>query len=235
MTFVIALEYPCDVAHNIDYSPFNQRRRQCEVTDAMQTPITNISIGDTRYPMRQACVGTYFRALEELSVQGVSPHIVGKGKSAEEASNDFCLKVHATLQSLINKRPFEMTDEDQLKLDVISQFIDVTVYQNTTPIKVRQFGRIRRARPYPESVAWDDGRVEQVPIDKVEDSDYVTYRSGQPFEAVVQRDPITFELIRIVSIERRHESHRMPAEEESQLLDEIGSLKNLRQNTEWTP
>lgn len=233
----IILDYSYATVQAIDHS-FSRDLSfpSVEVRDEQRVIIPTLSVGDTRYPLRQKFVGTYIRTLEELNIQGVSPLIVGKGKSANEARDDFCLQIHATLQALINKRPFEMTDDDHDKWNALTQFVDMTVYRNTTPIKACQFGRIKEARShYEKVVAWEDGTTERIPIMQVNDPDYVTYCPGQPFEAIVHRDPITFELIRIVSIERRREPHRMSPEEESQLLNNIGSLDHLQQNTEWTP
>jgi hypothetical protein len=80
-----------------------------------------------------------------------------------------------------------------------------------------------------------DGRTETVTVKDVDDDDYVTYRAGQPFEAIVHRDPLTSRLMRVVHINRRSEPQRLDSGEEKQLLDEIGSTRHLHHDTQWRP
>jgi hypothetical protein len=122
-----------------------------------------------------------------------------------------------------------MSDDDRATWRLIGSYVDVTVYRNSIPIQVRQYGRVLRARPYPTQVAWDDETKERVSLEIVDSPDFVTYKPGQPFEAVVARDPITFELLRIVHIERTCPPGRLDSEEEQQLLDEIGSTSKLEE------
>lgn len=197
--------------------------------------IAEIRIGSTTYPLRRQLVGTYTRAYRELVVEGVSPVITGAGDTMQGAQDDFCLKVHAAFQALLHRRPFEMSAADKLAWETLNGIIDVTVYRNTTPIVVRQFGRIRKARPYPTEVEWEDGRRESVTLTDVAEPEFVTYRPGQPFEAVVQRDPLTSRLLRVIHIRRCSAPKRMAPHEEKALLAEIGSTKQLEQDSEWRP
>jgi len=235
MPFVVA-ENPPAVMCTADILQDQQVRGLfARANEDQKVHIPRIVVGATRYPMRRPLVGTYFRALRELTVEGLSPLFIGEGDSAEAAKEDFCLKVHAAVQELIHKRPFEMTEHDKLIWNMLNEFIDVTVYRNTTPIVVRQFGKIMRTRPFPVQVAREDGRTETVTVKDVDDDDYVTYRAGQPFEAIVHRDPLTSRLMRVVHINRRSEPQRLDSGEEKQLLDEIGSTRHLHHDTQWRP
>ena len=197
--------------------------------------ISDISVGSVKYPLRRQLRGTFTRALRELAVDGVSPMITGIGDSLQEAQSDFCLKVHASFQKLLGLRPFELTVDDRLVWETLVGIIDVTVYRNTTPIVVRQYSRISKARPYPLEVEWDDGHRESVTLSDVTDPDYVTYRPGQPFEAVIQRDPLTFRLLRVIHIRRCREPKRLAPDDEQSLLEDIGSTKQLPQDNKWQP
>lgn len=128
-----------------------------------------------------------------------------------------------------------MSPNDRLVWETLNAVIDVTVYRNTTPIVVRQFGRIRKVRPYPVEVEWEDGQREQVTFADVADPDYVTYRPGQPFEAIVQRDPLTFGLLRVIHIRRQSEARRLAPHDEQALLADAGSTTLLVQDTQWRP
>ena len=92
---------------------------------------------------------------------------------------------------------------------------------------VRQLGRVTQVRPWPQEVEWDNGRKEAVSLRQVNSPDFITYKAGQPFEAVVERNPLTGELLRISHIERRRQFQRMPPEQERQLVDSIGSSRQL--------
>jgi hypothetical protein len=95
-------------------------------------------------------------------------------------------------------------------------------------MQVRQFGRIERARPYPDLIVWENGSADVVALSQVNSSDFITYKPGQPIEAVVTRDPVTFQLLGISYIQRRSAATRLPVSEEAELLETIGSTKTLQ-------
>ena len=92
---------------------------------------------------------------------------------------------------------------------------------------MRQFGRICKARPYPQQIRWENGERETITIDQVASPDFITFKPGQPIEAIVARDPVSFSLLRIVHIERRSEPSRLSLSEETELLESIGSTVTL--------
>jgi hypothetical protein len=161
--------------------------------------------------------------------------ITGTGDSVQESQDDFCTSVHAAFQDLVHRRPFEMSVNDKLVWETLNGIIDVTVYRNTTPIVVRQFGRICKARPYPSEVQWEDGRRESMTLSDVAEPDYVTYCPGQPFEAIVHRDPLTSRLVRVVHIRRCSAPKRLLPAEERAILADAGSAKKLEPDSQWRP
>jgi hypothetical protein len=198
------------------------------VFDASRVEMTELRIGSIVYPLRGELTGRFVRALEELFVDGVSPIFVGKGHSAQEATESFSLAVHAVFQELLYQRPFEMTAEERTKWRTVNEIIDVTVYRNTTPIVVRQFGEISWGRlPYPSQIQWDNGYTESVHPRQVDSPDFITFKPGQPVEAFVVRDPLTRELIRVSHISRTRRL-RTPREiENSQLVAKVGAGEDL--------
>ena len=62
---------------------------------------------------------------------------------------------------------------------------------------------------------------------QVDSPDFITYKAGQPFEAVVERNPLTGELLRISHIERRRKIQRMRPQQEAELLHAIGSSERM--------
>lgn len=191
-----------------------------------------IRIGDLAYPLRESYVATFFPSIGEFIVDGFGASFVGRGKTMESAKADWSMTVHAAFQELLHKRHFEMTDLEVARWDVLSNCIDVTVYRNHTPLRVRQFGYVSQRRPYPTQIKWEDGKTERIRVDQVSSPDFVTYKVGQPFDAVVLRDPISFELQKIIHITRKSHPSRMRKEDERNLLKEIGSGERL-QDVEW--
>ena len=196
-------------------------------TDAVRSILNEICVAGVVYPLRQPSATDYIPVVGEFLVEGFSPTFIGKGKTPNEAWQDWALSVHAAFQELQYKRPFEMTAEEQAFWSVIESRIDVTVYRNHTPLHVRQFGKIGRARPYPEQIVWDNGTADEVALHQVDSPDFITFKPGQPLEALVARDPVTFQLLRILHIQRRPPAVRLPAGEEAEFLASIGSTKTL--------
>jgi len=198
------------------------------VFDASRVELTELRVGSIVYPLRGELNGRFVRALEELFVDGVSPVFVGKGRSAQEATESFSLAVHGAFQELLYQRPFEMTADERSKWRMVNEIIDVTVYRNTTPIVVRQFGEVSWGRlPYPSQIQWDNGYTESVHPRQVDSPDFITFKPGQPVEAVVVRDPLTRELIRVSHISRTRRLRTAREIDDSQLVVKVGTGENL--------
>lgn len=196
--------------------------------DAIGTTIRTIKIGHITYPLRHSLRATYVPGKGDFLVEGFSPLFVGNGTNQEAARADWNNTVHSAFQELQPKRPFEMSDDERLKWQVLSDHIDVTVFRNNTPQSIRAFGRILKAGPYPQLIEWDNGLKEPISLEIVDTPDFVRFKPGQPFEAVVHRDPLTFNLIRIIHIERTQSPHRFEKSIEREIIDRIGSSKVLR-------
>lgn len=201
--------------------------RQYFESDVVHSTLNDVRVAGVVYPLRRPCTANFIPGIGEFLVEGFSPAFLGRGETPGEARNDWLLAVHSGFQELLHKRPFEMTDDDNRRWSVLSANIDVAVYRNRTPIQVRQFGKITRARPYPQQIQWENGEREPVSIEQVASPDFITFKPGQPFEAIVARDPVNFRLVRIVHIERRSQASRLSRAKESDLLESIGSAKSL--------
>ncbi|MEQ9412169.1 MAG: hypothetical protein RIK87_30965 [Fuerstiella sp.] len=195
-------------------------------TDAIRCEMSQLKVAGFTYPLRRTCRASFIPVAGEFLVEEFSA-FVGRGESIDAAREDWALRVHAAFQELLHKRPFEMTVDEKKVWSVLSSNIDVAVYRNQMPLKAIQFGRVSQARPYPSQIQWDDGTREDIRVSQVDADDFITYKPGQPFEAVVARDPVSYRLKRIVHIERRQEPARISAREEAELLDSIGSSKTL--------
>ncbi|MCF7961027.1 MAG: hypothetical protein K9M08_09805 [Pirellula sp.] len=209
--------------------------RSPQSIDFRSSVIRQVEVGGVLYPLRKPFTGRYHRYLEQLIVEGVSPQIVGRGESENMAKEDFCLQIHSAIQDLLAKRPFEFTDRDKQLFATIDRFVDVTVFRNTHPIQVRQFGKISKVRPFPEEIEWENGTRDLVPVSLVVTPEYVNYKLGQPIEAIVQRDPMTFRLRRIIHINKCKASRCWSTNEEAEFMDSIGSSNTARTDPNWRP
>ncbi|MAT13961.1 MAG: hypothetical protein CMJ46_01675 [Planctomyces sp.] len=195
-------------------------------TDATRSVMSRLRVSGLTYPLRRPCQASFIPNTGEFLVEEFSG-FVGRGESFDAAKEAWALSVHAAFQDLLHKRHFEFTADEEKVWSVLSSNIDVAVYRNNTPLMVTQFGRVRQVRPYPSQIEWDNGYRESINISQVDADDFITYKSGQPFEAVVTRDPVSFRLKRIVHIKRISEPTQLSAEKEAELLDSIGSSKTL--------
>ncbi len=186
-----------------DLSIQEARLSQRSVFESSRYELPEIVYGYTHYPLKRILRATYLRSREEFLVEGLSPEIVGRGNSAEDARDDFCLNFHSLFQELIYKRPFEMTATDSTNWKKIQDVVDVTVYRNRTPLVAEQYGVVsygKTARPC--MIKWDNGFTETVDIRNVNSPDFVRYLPGQPIKAIVRRNPMTRELIDIPYIQK---------------------------------
>ncbi|MCA9195161.1 MAG: hypothetical protein KDB03_25490 [Planctomycetales bacterium] len=188
-----------------DWNLFNQESRlsQSSIFESSRYELSEIVYGFAKYPLKRLLHATYMRAREEFLVEGLSPEVVGHGKSAEEASEDFCLKFHSIFQQLVFKRPFEMSPEESVIWNKVKDIVDVTVYRNRTPLVVEQYGVVSHGqRSVPCQIKWDNGFTEAVDVRQVENADYVRFVPGQPVKAIVRRNPMTRELIDIPYLQK---------------------------------
>ncbi len=229
----VALE---QVAHvDRDYA-FNEYRNSAGSQDfgGLEFTLADFEIGGAEYPLRFPLLARYYRSIEKLIVDSVSPVFIGSGPSTDVALTDFKEQVHFAIQDLIGKRPFEFSDTEKIKWQLLNELFDLTVYQNTTPIQVRQFGKIKKGRPTPQSIEWETGRIESVTMDQVLSPEFVTFKVGQPIEAIVERDRISNELLRILFVSRCKQFSMSKVDEDG-LWSRIGSTGRLPQDPDWKP
>jgi hypothetical protein len=166
--------------------------------------LSDIRIGETCYRLRQTLLGEFLpvdKGLCEFWVGGFSPTFIGNGVQALEAYHDWRDRVHEAFQSLYGKAAFELSEEEQQQWRVLENIIDVVGYRNETPVVVRQLGKVVQSRPLPRKIEWIDGKSEIVRLENMP-GEFAGYKPGQPFEADVERDPLTWRLLRVRSIRR---------------------------------
>ena len=203
--------------------------------DCNSVQLSRIEVGDVAYPIRRTLLGRYYRSLEQFLVDGWSPAVIGRGESQSVAIRDFELKVHSLVQGLLAMRPFELSENDKQAISQVERYIDLTVFRNTHPIRTRQFGVVSKVRPYPSEIKWENGSLDSITLDRVANAEFVNFKAGQPLEAIVERDPRTFSLLRIVHVAKRASTRQWTEQEELELMNSIGSLSNSELDPKWRP
>jgi len=171
--------------------------------DATVVALSELTIGHIRYPLRRRLEGQYFPITEELIVEGFGTSFTGHGNSLAEAVDDFRLTVHQRFQELMYRRSFELTGQDAEDWTLLCCMIDETSFRNALPVQMRQFGEVqfcKRSRPH--AIRWDSGHLEVIDPALVHSPEYLTFKHGQPVEAVVERDRLTDAIVAIPFITR---------------------------------
>ena len=199
---------------------FDVTRRQLDV----------LRFGQAEYHLRRRAQGVFYPGdgsePGEFSVEGFAGTVVGQGRTPDEAHGDWLKRFHVTFQQLYVMRPFEMSDAERQLWKVIESQVDVERYRLSEPLVVRQQGRIKRARPYPELVEWEDGTREKVSL-KWMPGEFATYQAGQPFEAVVHRHPVSHKILKVEYVKRLPAEPRSNAEESRRLWDSLPTSQSL--------
>ncbi|GIW79532.1 MAG: hypothetical protein KatS3mg105_1339 [Gemmatales bacterium] len=166
-------------------------------------PISDVIVGETIYHLRNPVQAVFLfkGACWEIWVQGFSPDFIGYGDSPEAAYEDWRDQVHESFQDLYRKRPFEMEDEERRRWKDLEDLIDVVAYQNETPVVFRQLGQITQARPLPRQISWVDGIKEIVRLELMP-AEFAAYKVGQWFEAIVERDRLSWRLRKVHYVQR---------------------------------
>jgi hypothetical protein len=168
-------------------------------------PLSHLQVGETDYRLRRPVQGTFVLAggvSWEFWVEGFSPLFIGQGPHAEAAYLDWRDQVHVAFQDLYRKRPFEMTQEEREKWTILEDLIDVVGYRNETPVLVRQLGQVTQGRPWPRQITWVDGAKEHDLDLALMPDEFASYKPGQWFEAIVERDPLTWRMLRVRFVQR---------------------------------
>lgn len=200
-------------------------------------PVSEIQVGETTYRLRRPAPGEFISTrggFWEFWVEGFSPAFIGQGRAAEEAYDNWRDQVHESFQDLYRKRPFEMTEEERGKWDALEDRIDIVGYRNEAPVLVRQLGQLTQARPFPRRITWIDGTTDLVRLEAMP-GEFAGYKPGQWFEAIVERDPLTWSLRKVRYVRRTLSLRGMSSAELSQYWSSLPTTQTLPESTrDWT-
>ena len=194
-----------------------------------------LRVGDTVYSLRPQLFGTYYPGSGggdgDFIVLELFPEFIGRGRSFHDAFLDWRNQVHCRFQELYSKRPFELTDSEAATWQLLERYINVNLYRTTTPLTIRQRGKVARVRPLPDLIEWEDGQKEKVRLDQMP-GEFAAYKSGQPFEAIVTRDPLDFHLLKVTHVNRMKSLPRLSDNEFNDLIRSIPTTCSLP-DTDW--
>ncbi len=199
--------------------------------DVMKWPIgRSLQVGKTIYPLRHDLVGYFYPSKldreGEFLVEAFGSKLTGSGSTPRDAFLDWRDQIHRLFQSLYAKRPFEMKDDEKAWWLILENEIDVTVYRNNTPLVVKQIGKVSHGmRSHPVKIAWEDGTNESIKLEDMP-AEFAGYRPGQPFEAIVERDPIDYRILNVIYVRRIHDLPWLSREEFDEFVGSIPTTKS---------
>jgi hypothetical protein len=199
--------------------------------------LTEFLISDTTYLLREPCRTSCRMNTDghvEYLVTGFEPLFIGRGTSARLAEVDWREQVHSAFQLLYRKMPFEMTPSEAAQWSVLEHAVDVDAYTRETPVVFRQLGKVSNVRHAPCEVTWIDGSREEVDL-TVAPGEFAGFKLGQWFEALVERDPGTWQVRRILNVDSTEPADRMPRERLERFWQSLPTTSSLpRSARDWT-
>jgi hypothetical protein len=179
-------------------------------TDILRKTLDEVKIGDARYRFRQAITLTFYPYISngegelipepsQIDLDGFV--LTSRGKSLSEAIENWKAEFHTHVQSLLDKRPWEMSENETKDMASIERMIDLPAYLREAPYSIRQIGTVTRRRPIPDRIRWEDGQTEHVNLHQMP-AEFAAFRNGQRFEAITVRDSTNGRLRRVVYVGR---------------------------------
>jgi hypothetical protein len=127
---------------------------------------------------------------------------LGGGDTPDGAFEELKVQIHAVFQTLLEKRPFEMSEEEHSKWIQLTNVIDLLHYKTTTPLITHEIGQVSFGMvDRPHHIEWINGKVDPIRPERAP-GDLMSCAPSQWIEAVVRRDPLSFEILEIESIRK---------------------------------
>jgi hypothetical protein len=141
--------------------------------------------------------------------------------------------MHVAFQCLYGKRPFEMTAAEKEQWATLENAIDVVAYTNISPLVLREVGEVSFGdRQCPQAIHWQHGKVDRVALDDMP-AEFASFRPGQPFEAVVERDRRTGTLRKVRYVKRIAAYRKLSSSELRGFLDSLPTTAQAPKATDW--
>ncbi len=204
------------------------RKQDWFLCDATRQFVGAFQVGDVLYKPRKRLTANFtppFPGVDGRFAVADLPGLTGFGKTMDSARKNWELRADAMIQQLLGVQDFERTEEDVVNWKNLSECFDLAEIRYSTPLQVRNYGRLVSEFPRPWKVRWIDGTTSKLQRDQIP-AELVRFPLGQEFEAVIEQDSRTGDLKKIVSVFRSNRV-RVSTEEARELLANTGSPNGL--------
>lgn len=188
-------------------------------------------VGDTTYkplkPMEASFEPPMYGRPGRFVVPTLSNLFVGRGKTLEEAKEDWTYGIDQSIQRLLSLREFELNDSEREQLSILKRAFDLNEIRYGRPLAVRQYGQVVSIYPRPNRIRWLDGTTSTLRRDQLP-AEVIGFRVGQPFDAVVERDARSGLLLKVIAAFPCRPLPAVSEEEAENLLKEVPSSKDRR-------
>lgn len=162
--------------------------------------VTGLMVGNVLYQWRRPFKGEYRQSSNgcEYTMQGFAPAIRGKGLTEEEAVESWVGEFHSLFQRLWRHHGTGFKAKEDVKLwSGLKASVDIELYSGSESVTLKQVGCIMGADTLTRSVRWiGDDEDEYVSLGSTPGG-FAGYEVGEWFNAIVERDPDTWELVEI--------------------------------------
>jgi hypothetical protein len=193
-------------------------------------PIHEVRVDDAVYPFISTVYGYCELIVDTFVFQVVAANVVmpiiGKGRSLDEARQDWERQFHLRFHELYIKCDWERSEEEQQLWEVFEEIVDIQSYRKLTPLKFEQTGKIiQRISDDQCVIEWIGGQQDIVNYVDCP-SELAQHKAGEYFRADVLREYETDNLVRICSIfasDYRDYTH----EELDKIIDSLPTTKDF--------
>ncbi|MEM9411308.1 MAG: hypothetical protein AAGA30_09360 [Planctomycetota bacterium] len=200
--------------------------------DSTRQLIGKFRVGDVVYalkrPLEAIFEPAFVNAEGRFFVSELASLVIGRGNDLNSAKKDWELQIDAHIQKLLSKQDFERTDEDDKAWEQLNRFFNLPELKYSTPFDVRIYGKLVKVRGHQRFIKWIDGTKSKFDRNRIP-ADMVSFEIGQPFEAVVKRDPRTWKILKIASA---FPASDLPEVTDEELEQNVPSIKE-RDSVSW--
>lgn len=191
-----------------------------------------IKFGQTEYLFWRQRKGHW---LPEIKFGDLSYHfqleglgaIDGHGETPRQAIDNFMESFHTKFQYLVVQRPFEMNDDDKCAWSQFREIVDVEAYRQALPVISREYGEVWSDQPGRWAVRWEStGKRVSVDLRQFP-AEFASYKSGQPFVAIVERDSQTMNIRKVFKVMREPSLERYTSSDSEKFAQSLDTNKDL--------
>ncbi len=200
--------------------------------------VVDLPVGPVTYQLRRPLKAHISPSADhgwEFSFDQFEPRFIGKGDSIAAAHRDFLNQIHSAFQSMVRMRPFQMDNTQSADWQMLESLIDVNRYWDSVPVALLETGVVSGITADGWEIVWLDGeRRELIPIERTH-PEFAAFKEGQWFEALVERQPKTYQLQKLRYVRSIEPIRDMSEDEFLQWVDSLPRGDDVpKSGTDWT-